>query len=106
MRIVWGVSWSFLRLGGYLTVISSSDNKTRGQFIGLYNGLWVLGALFGMLIGGVFAELVGTRPITTGFAIIGILIIPLVIRYVPNTLSVPFVEKGKKTKPILIDKNN
>lgn len=28
MRILWGIAWSFLRLGGYLTVISSSDRKT------------------------------------------------------------------------------
>ncbi len=31
MRILWGISWSFLRLGGYLTVLTSSDNQTRGQ---------------------------------------------------------------------------
>lgn len=104
MRILWGISWSFLRLGGYLTVISSSGNKTRGQFIGLYNGLWGLGTLFGMLIGGVFTELVGIRMITTVFAIIGILTIPLVIRFVPNTVSVPNVEKERKANSIFTDK--
>lgn len=87
MRIFWGIAWSFLRLGGYLTVISCSDPKTRGQFIGLYNGLWGLGALFGMLIGGVFTDIVGITAITTVFAILGICSIPFLIRYVPATVS-------------------
>lgn len=69
MRILWGVAWSFLRLGGYLTVIACSDKTTRGQFIGLYNGLWGLGALGGMLIGGVCTNIVGIQAITTTFAI-------------------------------------
>lgn len=87
MRILWGIAWSFLRLGGYLTVTSCSEPKSRGQLIGLYNGLWGLGALFGMLIGGIFTGIVGITAITTGFAILGICSIPFVIRYVPNTIS-------------------
>ena len=87
MRILWGISWSFLRLGGYLTVLTSSDNQTRGQLIGLYNGLLGLGTLFGMLIGGLFADLIGIKWITTLFAILGILTLPFVFRFVPNSLS-------------------
>ncbi|MCM3111785.1 MFS transporter [Lederbergia lenta] len=98
MRILWGIAWSFLRLGGYLTVISSSDQKTRGHFIGLYNGLWGLGTLFGMLIGGIFTEIIGIRTITTIFAILGICSIPFVIRYVPNKTADEGMEK-KKTQP-------
>ncbi|GIN56331.1 MFS transporter [Lederbergia ruris] len=93
MRILWGISWSLLRLGGYLTVLSSSDRQTRGQFMGLYNGLWGLGTLFGMLIGGLFADLIGIQWITTVFAILGILTLPFAVRFVPNTLSE--VEKNR-----------
>lgn len=87
MRVFWGIAWSFLRLGGYLTVISSSSPRSRGQLIGVYNGLWGLGALFGMLIGGVFTDIIGITAITTTFAIIGICSIPFLIRYVPATIS-------------------
>lgn len=87
MRTLWGVAWSFLRLGGYLTVIACSNKRNRGQFIGLYNGLWGLGALFGMLIGGIFTGIVGIPAITTTFALLGVISIPFVIRYVPNTVS-------------------
>ncbi|MBO0991640.1 MFS transporter [Bacillus sp. SD088] len=87
MRILWGISWSLLRLGGYLTVLSSSNRQTRGQLIGLYNGLWGLGTLIGMLIGGLFADLIGIKWITTVFAILGVLTLPFAVRFVPNSLS-------------------
>ncbi|MCJ7841547.1 MFS transporter [Lederbergia sp. NSJ-179] len=95
MRILWGISWSFLRLGGYLTVISSSTSQTRGELMGLYNGLWGLGTLFGILTGGLLAELIGIKWITTAFAILGALALPIVIRFIPNTLSE--VKSNKKS---------
>lgn len=93
MRIVWGVAWSFLRLGGYLTVISCSDRKSSGQLIGLYNGLWGLGSLFGMLIGGFLSDLIGITFITTTFAILAILTIPFVMKFIPRHISGGNVEK-------------
>lgn len=97
MRVLWGIAWSFLRLGGYLTVTSSSDPKSRGQLIGLYNGLWGLGTLFGMLIGGIFTSIVGITAITTTFAILGVCSIPFVIRYVPNTVSDSGTQASKES---------
>src|SRR5699024_4165275 len=96
MRMVWGVAWSLLRLGGYLTVISSSNDRTRGHFIGLYNGLWGLGVLFGMLIGGVFVSMLGVQTITTSFTILGVCTIPFVLRYVPATKSEPEAEVSEE----------
>lgn len=86
-RCLWGISWSFFRLGGYLTVISCSTPKTRGQYVGLYNGLWGLGTLFGMLFGGLFAELIGIQMVTTLFSVLGAISIFFVIKFIPNTRS-------------------
>lgn len=94
VRIVWGVAWSFLRLGGFLTVIACSTLRTRGQLIGLYNGLWGLGTLFGVLIGGLFSDLIGIQFITTVFAILAFLTLPLVVKFIPNT---PSVEREEET---------
>lgn len=33
MRCLWGVAWSFLRLGGYLTVIEVAKDDNRGRLI-------------------------------------------------------------------------
>lgn len=57
MRIFWGIAWSFIRLGGLLTVVSLSQDTNRGNLMGLYNGLWGLGGLTGMLAGGVFVDI-------------------------------------------------
>ncbi|MBS4218596.1 MFS transporter [Bacillus sp. FJAT-49711] len=93
MRILWGIAWSFLRLGGYLTVISSSESKTRGQLIGLYNGLWGLGTLFGMLIGGLLSDLIGIMYITTGFAALTVLTIPMAIKFIPSRSNAEYSEE-------------
>ncbi|WP_230200243.1 MFS transporter [Bacillus niameyensis] len=105
MRILWGVAWSFLRLGGYLTVISCSDGSSRGQLIGLYNGLWGLGSLFGMLIGGFLSDLIGITFITSTFSLLAILTIPLVIKYIPNFISGDSSEKGE-TESVLKNKDH
>ena len=36
MRLCWGITWSFLRLGGYLSVISFSNELNRGKYMGVY----------------------------------------------------------------------
>ncbi|KQL52587.1 hypothetical protein AN964_02920 [Heyndrickxia shackletonii] len=95
-RFFWGIAWSFFRLGGYLTVISCSNSRTRGQNVGLYNGLWGLGTLFGMLFGGLSADLIGIRTITTLFSIAGICSIPFILGFIPNTKSVEVQQEKKK----------
>ncbi|QTD39460.1 MFS transporter [Sporosarcina sp. Te-1] len=87
-RCMWGVAWSLFRLGGYLTVITSSTSKTRGEYVGLFNGLWGIGTLLGMLLGGFLVEQFGVLPVTTGFALLGFLSFPLAYRHLPAAGSV------------------
>ncbi|WP_172414395.1 MFS transporter [Candidatus Desulfovibrio trichonymphae] len=47
-RCVWGLAWSLLRLGSLFCILKISTPTTRG----LYNGLYRLGSLAGMLGGG------------------------------------------------------
>lgn len=84
-RCLWGFSWSLFRLGGYLTIITYSTEKTRGEYVGLFNGLWGLGTLIGMLFGGILAEQIGIQSVTTVFSIIGACSIPFVLKYIPKT---------------------
>lgn len=88
-RCLWGTAWSFLRLGGFLTIIDTATDKNRGEFIGTYNGLWGLGLLGGMLIGGGLVDFVGIFPVTSAFSLLALMTIPFVLRYVP-------VEPAKK----------
>ncbi|SDD62631.1 Predicted arabinose efflux permease, MFS family [Terribacillus halophilus] len=85
MRALWGVAWSFLRIGGYLTVIETTTEANHGKNVGLYNGLWGLGGLVGMLAGGILVDQSSIKMVTTLFSLIGILTIPAVIYFVPST---------------------
>lgn len=78
IRALWGISWTFLRLGGYYVVLECSPEKNRGQYMGLYNGLHRLGHLGGALLGGILAEALGYHMMAVVFGIITLpAIIPL-----------------------------
>lgn len=104
-RCLWGIAWSFFRIGGYLTILSSSKPETRGQFVGLYNGLWGLGTLFGMLFGGLLAELIGIQTVTVLFAILAVSSIPFILRFIDNTKQTEADPQVKKKKDFTIWKN-
>jgi MFS family permease len=81
LRCIWGIAWAFLRLGAYFTIIDLSDEH-RGYYLGIYNGLFRLGSLFGMLLGGLLADAFGFEAVTAGFAVVALLAFPFVFRYV------------------------
>jgi MFS family permease len=58
-RCIWGVAWTLLRLGSLFCILRLSTPESRGHCMGLYNGLYRLGSLFGMLLGGIFADSAG-----------------------------------------------
>ncbi|UKS26992.1 MFS transporter [Paenibacillus sp. HWE-109] len=82
LRCLWGIAWSFLRMGGYLTVIRYSDDSNRGHLMGLYNGISRLGSLIGMLVGGVLAPLVGMQIVSIAFGVFMLLGLPYVAAYI------------------------
>ena len=84
-RALWGVAWSLLRLGGFFTIIEVSDDLNRGRFIGLYNGLWGIGGLFGMLAGGLLVDQTSILFVTTLFGFLGLFSIPFVWFLIPAT---------------------
>lgn len=84
LRAVWGIAWSLLRMGGYFTVISCSDDFNRGRSMGSFNGIYRLGSLIGMLFGGVLAPLVGMKAVAILFGLMALIGLPLVTIFVSN----------------------
>jgi MFS family permease len=62
LRALWGLSWSFLRLGGVAAVLADSPLGKRGRNTGLFTGIYRLGSLVGVLAGGVLADRLGFGP--------------------------------------------
>ncbi|MGV3463967.1 MAG: MFS transporter [Heyndrickxia sp.] len=94
LRSVWGLSWSLFKLGAYLLVLQYSTDSNRGNMMGTYNGLYRLGSLFGMLLGGLLADLFGIKLIALFLGSVVFLCIPLVFKYMPKTIETEQVNKS------------
>jgi len=84
MRCLWGLSWTFLRLGGYFAVLEISSESNRGKLIGTFNGLYRLGSLAGMLLGGFLSDWLGLRATSAIFAVLTLAAIPVALRSLPR----------------------
>lgn len=85
LRAVWGIAWSLLRMGGYLTVIAYSDHTNRGHRMGRYNGISRIGSLFGMLLGGVLAPIVGLQAVSVAFGVLALAGLPAILILMPKS---------------------
>lgn len=80
LRGIWGIAWSFFRIGGLSTVVYYAEENHRGKAMGLYNGLYRLGSLFGMLLGGLLVPIWGLTFISTIFGAISFTGLLFVVR--------------------------
>ncbi len=74
-RLLWGLSWSFIRQVGLMTVVDSAPEGTIGRMMGFYNGISRLGSIGGNLMGAMGHDLVGftlTLTIFGGLSLIGV----------------------------------
>lgn len=79
-RALWGVAWSFLRLGGLAAVLADSPAGSRGKAMGLFTGVYRLGSFAGVLVGGLLADRLGfggAALLFAGFTTLGALIASL-----------------------------
>jgi MFS family permease len=88
-RVLWGVCWSFLRLGGYLAALDAADERSRGYFLGFYAGASRAGTLLSMLTGGVLTDLLGFRATALGFAALSAVAGVLMLRERPPVRALP-----------------
>ncbi len=58
-RLFWGLCWSFLRLGGYLSALGNAGDTNRGYYLGFYTGVVRLGTVVSVLVGGLLTDIVG-----------------------------------------------
>ena len=77
MRLLWGITWSFLRLGGYLSVVSFSDELSRGRYMGIYTSISSVGFLSGGLVGGILLDSWGFTSANLLLAFGTFLVIPI-----------------------------
>jgi MFS family permease len=57
-RCLWGLCWSFLRLGGHLAAIESGIDGRRGYYLGFFAGITRAGSLLAVVTGGFLTDLI------------------------------------------------
>ena len=83
-RCVWGVAWTLLRLGSLFCILKLSGPDNRGHYTGLYNGLYRLGSLAGMFLGGLLADLAGIAVTVTVFGTATAVAVFLAYFFIPD----------------------
>ena len=83
IRCIWGVAWSFLRLGSFFAIADCASDTNRGHCMGVFNGLYRLGILFFFLLGGFIADLFGLSATALFFGAVTFSAIPAAFLSVP-----------------------
>jgi MFS family permease len=58
-RLLWGLAWSGIWVGGNTIVLDMTSHDTRGKWVGAYQVSFYLGAAGGALLGGFLTDTVG-----------------------------------------------
>lgn len=93
-RCVWGVAWTLLRLGALFCILRLSGPENRGRYTGLYNGLYRLGSLAGMFLGGILADAFGMRTTAMIFGMVTSLAFFLALAAIPKGEGRPECDAG------------
>jgi len=59
IRLLWGMSWSFIRIEGLSTVLDVASKKTRGRYMGIFQAISRLGSAIALLAGGILTDMMG-----------------------------------------------
>lgn len=76
-RLLWGLSWSFIRHIGMMTVATQTAEGQMGQMMGFYNGISRTGSVAGILLGGILFDTVGFQLTFVIFGVISLIAVPL-----------------------------
>ncbi|SES43242.1 MFS transporter [Salipaludibacillus aurantiacus] len=98
-RCLWGLAWTFLKLGAYLAIPAFSDNSNRGYLFGLHKGIHRSGALLGMILGGLAVDQFGIFPVMTVFAAASLFTLPFIFTGLDRKQSSAELITNKETVP-------
>ena len=92
-RLLWGVSFSVMRLTGYLVVLEEGEDGRRGRLMGVFSGGIRVGSMVAVLLGGILFDMLGRGPSFLIVAAIGLLSIPAFLALVPGLRPGEVVEE-------------
>ncbi len=84
-RLLWGLAWAGIWVGGNTIVLDIADADNRGRWIGLYQFSFFLGASGGAMLGGVLTDLLGFHPTMIVNAALTLLGAVVALIFLPET---------------------
>jgi len=60
-RVLWGVAWALINVGGYTMILDYSSSEDRGRMTGFFQMAFMLGLAISPILGGPLTDAVGFR---------------------------------------------
>jgi MFS family permease len=60
-RVLWGVAWALINVGGYTMVLEWSEPADRGRMTGFYQAAYMIGLSISPILGGALTDALGFR---------------------------------------------
>ncbi len=107
-RILWGVAWVGIWIGGNTIMLDVAGHGSRGRWVGIYHMTFFLGAAAGALLGGVLTDLIGYQQamiiaafLTLTGAVVALLFLPETRRAAVARPQWAAAERAQDERPTL-----
>jgi MFS family permease len=84
-RVLWGVAWSLINVGGYTMILDRSIASDRGRMMGLYQMAFMLGLTISPILGGILTDALGFRQAMLVCALVSGLGLAVALLALPET---------------------
>ena len=99
-RLLWGLAWSGIWVGGNTIVLDISNDESRGRYMGFYQFSFFLGAASGAILGGSLTDSLGFHQAFTVSAALTLLGAIVALIFLPETRQLkkepPQTEKNSR----------
>jgi len=76
-RILWGISFSFIRQAGIMTAVNSGSETHLGERMGYFRGINAMWRASGVMLGGLSHDVFGFTVTLVGLSILSLVAVPL-----------------------------
>lgn len=84
-RLLWGIAWALINVGGYTMIIDYSTSADRGRMTGFYQTAFMLGLTISPLAGGALTDALGFRSALRACAAISATGLGIALLALPET---------------------
>ncbi len=102
-RLLWGIAWVGIWVGGNTIVLDISNSENRGKWVGAYQVAFFLGAAGGAFLGGLMTDWLGYHTTMGVNALLTLLGAVIVLLFLPETRTLrqpaPVTTNPRETDP-------